>query len=183
MADPLLDDVPVDDIHGDQRGRIIGSCVAIFVITDLFVLLRLVSRKLARAGYWVRILHASMQSCMKAIVVWCADGVFLVGRCSRCYCDGELDCATVHGIWLNGYSVICECSLHHLVHWYVLQSCETSTAADPWLPCAELPNGYGRHIYIWPVNERLEKETRWRRDFFVFELFFHTAITICKLSV
>lgn len=42
------------DIHGDQRGRIIGSCVAIFVITDIFVLLRLVSRKLARAGYWVR---------------------------------------------------------------------------------------------------------------------------------
>ena len=50
---------PVDnaqmDIHADQRGRIIGSCVAIFVITDVFILLRLVSRKLARAGYWVRI--------------------------------------------------------------------------------------------------------------------------------
>ena len=43
------------DINADQRGRIIGSCVAIFIITDLFVLLRLVSRKLARAGYWVRI--------------------------------------------------------------------------------------------------------------------------------
>lgn len=42
------------DIHADQRGRIIGSCVAIFIITDIFVLLRLVSRKLARAGYWVR---------------------------------------------------------------------------------------------------------------------------------
>ncbi|MDI1487513.1 MAG: hypothetical protein OHK93_006783, partial [Ramalina farinacea] len=40
------------DLHADQRGRIIGSCVAIFVITDIFVLLRLVSRKLARAGYW-----------------------------------------------------------------------------------------------------------------------------------
>ena len=45
------------DIHADQRGRIIGSCVAIFVITDIFVLLRLVSRKLARAGYWVRNRH------------------------------------------------------------------------------------------------------------------------------
>lgn len=42
------------DIHADQRGRIIGSCVAIFAITDLSVILRLVSRKLARAGYWVR---------------------------------------------------------------------------------------------------------------------------------
>ena len=42
------------DTHDDQRGRIIGSCVAIFIITDLFVLLRLVSRKFARAGYWVR---------------------------------------------------------------------------------------------------------------------------------
>ena len=41
------------DIHADQRGRIIGSCVAIFIITDISVLLRLVSRKLARAGYWV----------------------------------------------------------------------------------------------------------------------------------
>lgn len=42
------------DINADQRGRIIGSCAAIFVITDVFVLLRLVSRKLARAGYWVK---------------------------------------------------------------------------------------------------------------------------------
>ena len=42
------------DIHASQRGRIIGSCVAIFLITDIFVVLRLVSRKLARAGYWVR---------------------------------------------------------------------------------------------------------------------------------
>ena len=47
----------------------------------------------------------------------------------------------------------------------------------------ELPNGYGRHIYIWPAAERLEKESHWRKDFFVFELFFHTAITICKFSV
>ena len=54
-----FDDHPPDgmDINADQRGRIIGSCVAIFVITDISVLLRLVSRKLARAGYWVRIHH------------------------------------------------------------------------------------------------------------------------------
>ena len=51
------DAIPVGDadidIEASQRGRIIGSCVAILVITDVFVLLRLVSRKLARAGYWV----------------------------------------------------------------------------------------------------------------------------------
>ena len=41
------------DIHADQRGRIIGTSVAIFVLTDVFVGLRLLSRKLARAGYWV----------------------------------------------------------------------------------------------------------------------------------
>lgn len=41
------------DIHADQRGRIIGTSVAVFVLTDCFVGLRLLSRKLARAGYWV----------------------------------------------------------------------------------------------------------------------------------
>ena len=55
----LYDEPPLGvggmDINADQRGRIIGSCVAIFIITDIFVLLRFVSRKLARAGYWVRI--------------------------------------------------------------------------------------------------------------------------------
>ena len=55
----LAGDAPTD-IHGDQRGRIIGSSVAIFVITDIFVLLRLLSRRLARAGYWVRI---GMEGC------------------------------------------------------------------------------------------------------------------------
>ena len=49
----LLEVEPPGDIQGDQRGRIIGSCVGILVTTDLFVFLRLVSRKLARAGYWV----------------------------------------------------------------------------------------------------------------------------------
>ena len=48
----LVDDGNVD-LQESQRGRIIGSCVAIFIITDIFVCLRLVSRKLARAGYWV----------------------------------------------------------------------------------------------------------------------------------
>ena len=47
----------------------------------------------------------------------------------------------------------------------------------------ELRNGYGRHIYYWPESERMQKEISFRRAFFVVELFFHTAITICKLSV
>ena len=55
MPSELLSDEAAVDVNDDQRGRIIGSCVAIFVITDIFVLLRLVSRKLARAGYWVKI--------------------------------------------------------------------------------------------------------------------------------
>lgn len=58
MASELLSDEAGIDVNADQRGRIIGSCVAIFVITDIFVLLRLVSRKLAGAGYWVKIAMA-----------------------------------------------------------------------------------------------------------------------------
>ena len=42
------------DIHEDQRGRLVGAIVSVIVITDVFVLLRLVSRKLARVGYWVK---------------------------------------------------------------------------------------------------------------------------------
>lgn len=52
-----LDGLPLTDstmdIYADQRGRILGSSIAIFIITDAFVVLRLVSRKLAQAGYWV----------------------------------------------------------------------------------------------------------------------------------
>ena len=53
----LHDEPEMERQAESQRGRIIGSCVAIFIITDIFVLLRLVSRKLARAGYWVRSLR------------------------------------------------------------------------------------------------------------------------------
>ena len=42
------------DLEADQRGRIIGSCAAIITLSVLFVILRLLSRKLSRAGYWVR---------------------------------------------------------------------------------------------------------------------------------
>jgi len=46
---------PGFDINADQRGRIMGSCVSIIVISITFVVLRMLSRKLSRAGYWVRI--------------------------------------------------------------------------------------------------------------------------------
>ncbi|KAL8755696.1 MAG: hypothetical protein Q9184_004724 [Pyrenodesmia sp. 2 TL-2023] len=49
-------DIPFDkpgfDLYADQRGRIIGSLTAILVITTIFTALRLLSRKLARAGFW-----------------------------------------------------------------------------------------------------------------------------------
>ncbi|KAL9003497.1 MAG: hypothetical protein Q9188_003638 [Gyalolechia gomerana] len=40
------------DLHADQRGRIIGSLTAIVVITTIVVALRLLSRRVARAGFW-----------------------------------------------------------------------------------------------------------------------------------
>ncbi|KAL9581923.1 MAG: hypothetical protein Q9212_003598 [Teloschistes hypoglaucus] len=36
------------DLHGDQRGRIIGACSAIVVLATIFIILRLFSRRLAR---------------------------------------------------------------------------------------------------------------------------------------
>ena len=53
MSAPLDDSHPVD-LHADERGRIIGTMVSIIVITTLAVVLRFMSRKLARAGFWVR---------------------------------------------------------------------------------------------------------------------------------
>ena len=45
---------PGFDIRADQRGRIIGSMVAIILVTVTSVALRFLSRKLSRAGFWVR---------------------------------------------------------------------------------------------------------------------------------
>ena len=52
-----LDNNPLSDAdtQEDQRGRIIGCSVAILVITITVVFLRLLSRKLSRAGIWVRL--------------------------------------------------------------------------------------------------------------------------------
>lgn len=49
---PPLDD-PNFDPYADQRGRIIGSSTAFIVLTTIVVVLRLLSRKLAHAGFWV----------------------------------------------------------------------------------------------------------------------------------
>lgn len=81
---PGGDAVPINDLYADdQRGRIIGSCVAIFVITDVFVLLRLVSRKLARAGYWVSVEFLApwrhLMGAGRTVGVWSMDcGVWRV---------------------------------------------------------------------------------------------------------
>ncbi|KAL8890628.1 MAG: hypothetical protein Q9192_005843 [Flavoplaca navasiana] len=48
---PPLDD-PNFDLYADQRGRIIGSSTAFIVLTTVVVVLRLLSRKLAHAGFW-----------------------------------------------------------------------------------------------------------------------------------
>ncbi len=47
-------DEPGFDLYADQRGRLIGTLTAVTTLTTTFVFLRLLSRKLSRAGYWVR---------------------------------------------------------------------------------------------------------------------------------
>ncbi|KAL8821238.1 MAG: hypothetical protein Q9191_007351 [Dirinaria sp. TL-2023a] len=47
----------------------------------------------------------------------------------------------------------------------------------------ELPNGYGRHIYIWEPEDRIAKGRRWLKGQFVFELFFHTSTSLAKFAV
>ena len=82
------------DLEESQRGRIIGSCVAIFIITDLFVALRLISRKLARAGYWV----SSLKYETEAMTIRFADNLFVVGRCLCSHRYGESGCEAVREI-------------------------------------------------------------------------------------
>lgn len=65
---------PGFDLYADQRGRIIGTMVAIFVITTTAVALRFLSRKLSRAGLWVRL---------------CSCNTFHTRRCSL-NADGSL---------------------------------------------------------------------------------------------
>lgn len=73
------------DPHADQRGRIIGSNVAIIALTIIFVALRLLSRKLSRAGFWV--------SDYLLMVYMRLTSAKTVGRSSICRSSGELPCS------------------------------------------------------------------------------------------
>lgn len=54
---------PHVDLYASERGRIMGTSIALFVITPTVVALRFLSRKLSRAGLWVRtlLLHSLSQ--------------------------------------------------------------------------------------------------------------------------
>ena len=41
------------DLDADQGGRIVSSMTALIVLPTIFVIGRLVSRQIARAGFWV----------------------------------------------------------------------------------------------------------------------------------
>lgn len=44
-----------EDSPNGQTARLIGSSVALIALSTIFVFLRLVSRKLSKAGFWVRL--------------------------------------------------------------------------------------------------------------------------------
>lgn len=48
------------DSPNGQTARLIGSSVALIALSTIFVFLRLVSRKLSKAGFWVRLLQPSV---------------------------------------------------------------------------------------------------------------------------
>ena len=45
--------LPGFDLHADQGDKILGTMVALIALASTFVVLRLTSRHLARAGFWV----------------------------------------------------------------------------------------------------------------------------------
>ena len=49
MADTRL---PGIDLNANQGPRLVGSMIVLIVLPTLFVIARLVSRKVAQAGYW-----------------------------------------------------------------------------------------------------------------------------------
>lgn len=57
---------PGVNLKADQGPRLVGSMITLIVLPTLFVIARLVSRKVARAGYW-----------------W--DDLFVVFACALCY--------------------------------------------------------------------------------------------------
>lgn len=50
---PPVDD-PDLDLYADQRGRLKAASIIFIILPTMFVGLRLTSRKLSRAGYWVK---------------------------------------------------------------------------------------------------------------------------------
>lgn len=44
---------PVFDLYANQQGRIRASNIVFIILPTIFVILRLISRKISRAGYWV----------------------------------------------------------------------------------------------------------------------------------
>ena len=55
MAEHMLPPVPPGiDLKANQGPRVMGSMITFIVLPTIFVALRLVSRKVAQAGYWVR---------------------------------------------------------------------------------------------------------------------------------
>ena len=49
----MADDIPPGiDLDADQGPRLVGSMITLILLPTIFVIARLVSRKVARAGYW-----------------------------------------------------------------------------------------------------------------------------------
>ena len=40
-------------LYADQKGRLVGSMITLLVLSTFFVCLRLLSRKLSKAGFWL----------------------------------------------------------------------------------------------------------------------------------
>ena len=47
----------------------------------------------------------------------------------------------------------------------------------------EIPDGFGRHIDIFPPGDRIGKTRSWLKCLFVFEVFFHIATTLSKVAM
>lgn len=45
---------PGFDMYANQGGSLVATMIALIVLSTSFLLLRLLSRNVARAGYWVR---------------------------------------------------------------------------------------------------------------------------------
>ncbi|KAF6235933.1 hypothetical protein HO173_006129 [Letharia columbiana] len=108
---------PGFNLQADQGDRIRASNIAFIIIPTVFVVLRLVSRKISRAGYW-----------------W--DDLLIVLA---------------------------------LLLSYVL----------PILNLISIPRGFGRHIWILP----LDATSMFLQTLWVFELFFGLTICFNKLSI